>query len=532
MSEKSSDWKQQLEADMAKEMQLRRQRAELLGIFATDHWMTPFVAPHVFCAELIARYPRQFLVAHDDLLNALAQGGRLLTLNRGGSWSFEDTEGVLSAFGKTMNTALTEHIKTIEDEDMKKELRQCRRYLRTDVAAYAKGRGRARLDRHCGQALNFLGDEGRYDPDDKSPDRLLTCSVRQLDTDTHWLGAPNGVIDLKRGYFQSDIDKARQQFVVGTLPDEYNPAATSPYVDKLLSHLHPDVKLYLLQSINYALRGYPSRRFLILKGDPGGGKSTLCKALEAAFGMYAGTVSEDAFTRKRGNSAGLSPSIKSLVAPRRLAFITEANKASYDTEKLKTLSGDDNVRWRDMYQSERTDRVTATVFMVANDMPSLDATDTALLDRMVVLPYPAIPPEQRDAMMISVFGENSAAGRLARQALVAEIVRAGADMHRTPKPPQVVLDETQAATDDLLGEVGAYVIDRIETANSSFAVSSEQIWTAIVEEFDVDKHGRVRGMNRRQITRLVSHHIGQQTKQFRLNGKVVRGWKGIKWTSN
>ena len=308
------------------------------------------------------------------------------------------------------------------------------------------------------------------------------------------------------------------------LPDAYEPGATHWAVDRLFKHLDADTTAYLLASLAYALRGYPSRLFLVLLGGAGGGKTTLLNALTQSLGVYAGAVNEDAFTRKRGNSQGLSPSMRALIAPRRLAILEEANRVIANTERLKAISGDGTVRWRDLYKSEREDRVTATVLMAANEMPPLDAADSALRERMRVLPYPSIPKGKRDHSMRYIFANDGTA----RQALVAKIVAAAAALgDAPPQVPRVVKDYTDEAIAELIGDAGVWALENLAQAEGA-KLHTETLWDAVVEEFgDPNQYGVTGGTTRRKLVRLVSGHYGKTTK-VRSGGKVRSGWKGLK----
>jgi len=350
-----------------------------------------------------------------------------------------------------------------------------------------------------------------------------TVVRKELDNNTHWIGAPNGVVNLLTGEFVEDSQEARDKLVVGMLPDAYNPDATHWAVDKLLVHLDADTSAYLLKSLAYALRGYPSRTFMVLLGGAGGGKTTLLNAIMHSLGIYAGAVNEDAFTRKRNNSQGLSPSMRALIAPRRLAILEEANRVIADTERLKAISGDGTVRWRDLYKSEREDRVTATVLMAANELPQLDATDSALRARMRVLPYPPIHESSRDHSMRYIFANDTTA----RQALVAMIIAAGTTLDDTPpQPPQVVQDFTSEAVAELIGDAGVWVLENLVREEGS-KLHTQTLWEAVVEEFgEPNKYGVSGGTTRRKLVRLVSGHYGNTTK-VRSGGKVRRGWNGL-----
>ena len=353
-----------------------------------------------------------------------------------------------------------------------------------------------------------------------------------------WLGAPNGIVNLRSGVFIQDAAEAAQHFVVGHIPDDYRPELVKLALDcpcddcgacdarRLVAHLDPELQLYVLQALAFALRGNPQRTFLLLYGPKGGGKSSLGNAITQAFGLYVGAVNEDAFTRKRGNMAGLSPSVSALAAPRRIAILAEANSAVFNAERLKTIAGADTLRWRGLHQAERDSRVTATVLMYANDLPRLDAADAALMERMVVVPYESVRAELKRENMLTAFEGGTARAVLARQTLVALIVAAGVGLDGKPARPLQVEQAIEAARQALLGDLGMWLDEAVKEA-PGHNLSTQAAWQAWCNEngqaFDSKA---VNGYGRRQFTKAVSGILSVRTskKHCHKTAKLAHCW--------
>lgn len=465
---------------------------------------------------------------HDD--DNVVQGAYFA--HRGGTWLSAD-----DCFDAAVQTIASETVMVMQEarseESTDTDAGRARRSdWRTHTTAWRKACKTYGKDRH--EIAKGFGVELGAGMIDGIRDDIHIVHPRALTDSLHKLGAVNGVVDLLTGRHIADAEKAKREYVIGHLPDPYNPAARdepNELTDGLFAHLDKDVYLYLLESIAYALRGNPNRTFLLLLGAAGGGKSTLMNALAAALGDYAGTVHEDAFSRRRSGGTGLSPNIRALVAPRRLAFLPEANKAVYQTERLKSVAGADMVNWRGLNKEERSERVTATLLMAANELPMLDGSDAALMERMVVLPYPTLPRANRRGDFLTAFSSNTPLAIHARQKLVASLVAAGMCLDDKPEPPKSVVAYTKEARDNLLGDAGAWLAENIVAGSATDRLSSRRVWEALCDAFSKPHDSKiVADLSRRQCTKLISGTHAQRTKKLRdsVSGEVGRGWVGLK----
>ena len=256
------------------------------------------------------------------------------------------------------------------------------------------------------------------------PDGMAEADARDLDAQTRFLGAENGVIDLDTGALLNGSE-ARDQLITHTVRDAYDPAARHPAVDKLLGHLGSRERGWLLDSLGYALRGNPSRRALLIVGGGGGGKSTLLSALSACLGTgasgYAGVMGEGALSGQKNVSAGLNPEMSVFQLPKRLVVVGEENRLA-DIGRFKQITGGDEIAVRRPYEPDgQARRVSATMIQAINEdsLPSLKLEHEATYDRIRALPYPSIRAEERDHGLRDVLINDPRA----RQALVALLVK-------------------------------------------------------------------------------------------------------------
>ncbi|MDE0343089.1 MAG: hypothetical protein OXK82_07970, partial [Deltaproteobacteria bacterium] len=168
---------------------------------------------------------------------------------------------------------------------------------------------------------------------------VTECHVRDLNADTRYIGAVNGVVDLRGGNLLSP-EQGRRHLVTLQVPVAFDPDADDPYVDRLFVHLGDDAARWWWRVLGFHLMGAPSRRFYVAVGPPAGGKSTLANALCGTLGPYAARPADDALEARPGGSAGLSPELEAFTLPRRWAVIDEAPRMKIAAPLLKRLSGD------------------------------------------------------------------------------------------------------------------------------------------------------------------------------------------------
>ena len=117
---------------------------------------------------------------------------------------------------------------------------------------------------------------------------VTACARSDLDADTRSLGAATGIVDLPTGEVLPATE-GRATRVSVAAPHEDRPwpepsADARADVDRLFAHLEGHESDEWWASLAYARHGRPSRRFSLMRGGTGGGKTALFNARHAALG--------------------------------------------------------------------------------------------------------------------------------------------------------------------------------------------------------------------------------------------------------
>ena len=267
----------------------------------------------------------------------------------------------------------------------------------------------------------------RWQADGSMPSGLLTCKESDLDAPSHYLGAPNGVIDLTTGRLLPPSE-GRGKLISMSIRDPYDPHATDPAVRQLFSHLTSDELTWLLQGLGFALRRTPSRRIYLLQGESGGGKSTLLNHMSNSLGDYMNAI-PTGLLEEGLSGAGGNPELNAVARPA-IAFRCEPPER-IDVPFLKSVAGGDEVTFRLLYSNSSIRRkFTATLLLACNvgNEPNLPLSrDDGLVARVRVLRYPAIPEAQRDPHL-----DQRLNTQRARQSMIALLVNAALTLDRPP----------------------------------------------------------------------------------------------------
>ena len=350
-----------------------------------------------------------------------------------------------------------------------------------------------------------------------------------VNADLRVLGAPNGVIDLETGKLLSP-KSAMPRLISWTIRDPYEPDARHEDVDTLTEHLVTEDSEWLWQALGYSLRGIPSRRAYMLRGEARGGKSTMLDAIRCALGPPYGSVVPAGALGIVGKSGGApTPELLQFCGPR-IMIDNEIRHGQLDWGLMKMLTSGDAMLGRGLYHDYDTPReVTATMFFALNNNVRVDLglQDEALYDRIRVLRYPKPPREDKSLR------ERVKHVPAIRQAVFARLV---AYCVKTDAPPEDVPNVRQARADaraESIGDAGQWLLDHvIENQGPDFRLSASDLWTAAAKASgELPATEKVWGKTKGQIYKLFRDLYGlppARAMWLPEKGKTTRAWQGVR----
>lgn len=365
-------------------------------------------------------------------------------------------------------------------------------------------------------------DTVRLRPENESKwPRLSVCSATDLDADVRYLGTPSGVVDLDTAKLLPPDEGARK-LVTKTTRVPYVPAASHPDVWKLLEHLPGDMRLYWIDALAFALRGRPSARFYLAIGDPGGGKSTMFKALRYALGEYASEPADSTLAFGRIEAGSHTEGMEKLASPYRIAIFDEIDVGMVSAKRLKRVVGGGSLTFRRLHRATETRAATVTPIISCNTgrEPRFDAADPGIQRRLRELHYPTVPAESRDLGLIDRV-ESPQVGT----ALLALLVERAAQLRRPPNTPESVRIATRARIAEDVGDFGRFAYRLTPREGHRISVSGLwDAWRKVSEGDDKESGGIKRSMFVRRLRRMVPRLPSPQSVW--IGDQTLRGWDG------
>ena len=476
--------------------------------------------PQDMAQWLILEHGEKLLITHDEQLS----GSDLHILDSTGVWT--RGEDVLLQLLAKHGAELRERAVKLTADNYKSALA-----LMRDARPWFNPRSLATIREAAHSAYLVLRDaNARINAGgDDAPLFGVTMALKdKLNADPHFIGTASGVVNLDTGKLLPP-DQGRRHLVTHRAPVAWEPGARHPDVDRLFAHLPDAERQWWWQVLGYALRGAPSARIYEVVGPPNGGKSGLIAALTDTLGPYAGVASPGLLELRRGaveSETGLSPGTRAMVAPRRFAMFDEVKPHRLNNKLLKDWSGDGaGVTWRTLHQEPRTDRVTATMFLLCNkgQEARLGMQDPGMQRRLRTLSYPALPT------MIDDFNTKRVHDPAFQRALLWRLVdeASGCSTGSPPEAPPTVMATTAERIADDVGEIGNFA-KRIVHGSGTLTVA--EVWSAWCQHNDEQDEAGAEpgGIGRRRLSSALRDHVGglPAPKPYKVDGASSRGWRG------
>jgi putative DNA primase/helicase len=213
----------------------------------------------------------------------------------------------------------------------------------------------------------------------------LPVRVTDFDRDPMLLNVANGTIELDTG----KLRPARAtDLLLKQSPVAYEPAASAPRWQRHLREVfEEDAELidYVQRALGYSVCGDQrwNRLFLAVGGGRNGKRMTL-EVAARAIGDYGTTIHPELLLDTAQNADARTVALYGA----RLALASEtAHGRRFATERVKWLSGGDEIVARQLYKPEFRFRPTHHLWLMTNHKPDADADDEAFWQRLRVIPF-------------------------------------------------------------------------------------------------------------------------------------------------
>lgn len=276
-----------------------------------------------------------------------------------------------------------------------------------------------------------------------------------LDADPNILNTLNGTLHLDTGELRAH---RRADLLTRIAPVRYEPEARSEAWERVLEHALPeaDLREFFARAVGYSLGGPVTHdAVFFVHGPTNAAKSTLIGAIEATLGDYAASCEFSTFLRRDG-VGGTQPGLAKLPGVR-VAVCHEVEPGrAFNVGLLKAFSAGDTVTCHAKYEAPFTFRPEARLWLVANDRPEVNHTDSAVWRRLHVIPF-AVPVDAPDETLKGRLRDPAQHGA----AILAWAMRGRADWiarGRKLDPPAAVVAEGLAYRASQ-NPLGAFVAD-------------------------------------------------------------------------
>ena len=375
----------------------------------------------------------------------------------------------------------------------------------------------------------------RWDTLGITPKALTVCDERQLDSDLRYLGVDNGVVDLHTGDLLQGA-AARKTLVTRSTGVPYRRAATHPHVDKLIAHVEQDLQGYIMEALGYALHGRVNRRWYVIVGEPGGGKSSVLSAVAAALGNtdsggYCVVLSDGALIRSRYQAGNAHSSHLVGLTEGRVAIVAETpGSGNFDTETLKKITGGDDLRVRDVGEKALPPAPSrATPFVAVNDtvLDRLDLSDKAIVERTKILDWPRLDASQKDDAVMDQIRDMDVAS-----AMLNKLIKAAVKNRRPPGNIRSVEDAVADVRASSLGILGAWFEDNVQvTRNAGDWTPIDTILSAAADDLGGWREDRLDGRTHKEaivLLRQVVAGLPKRAERRRQGSAIKRGYVGVR----
>ena len=208
----------------------------------------------------------------------------------------------------------------------------------------------------------------------------------------HLLNCKNGTYNLETGVLQPFV---RDEYHTKQVMADYDPDATVPelftkFIEEIFQGDEELIR-YVQKILGYSLSGGTGEQeFYIFWGDGNNGKSQLIKCFSRLVDSYAHNMGADKIMlNKWQNNDTYIAQLKKI----RALFCSESSQSkTLDSDLIKTLTGGEPVTVAQKYEKPETFEISAKVFLITNNKPTIRDTTEGIWRRIRLIPFEYVVP--------------------------------------------------------------------------------------------------------------------------------------------
>jgi putative DNA primase/helicase len=214
----------------------------------------------------------------------------------------------------------------------------------------------------------------------------IETAIEDYDQNQLLAAVKNGTLDLSTGQFR---DSAREDYISMQFNVEYDPLAKAPRWETFLKEVFAgDEELisWTQRAVGYSLTGDTSEQVMfMLYGSGANGKSVFLEIISYLMGDYSANTPFSTFEASKRNES--TNDLAALKGKRLVTAIETNEDRRLDEARVKSVTGQDEITARFLFQEFFTYRPNFKIWMAVNHKPLIKGTDRGIWRRIRLVPF-------------------------------------------------------------------------------------------------------------------------------------------------
>lgn len=243
------------------------------------------------------------------------------------------------------------------------------------------------------QFVNKMGDRRMRDRILKDATGELRIEATEFDADPYLINCLNGTYNLKTCTFESakwDDFLTMQTNFRHTIDRQVRSERWEKFIEEVTQG-DEDKADFLQRALGYSILGLSNEEcmFILHGKTTRNGKSTLLNTIENMLGDYAKVAPVGMICRgsREKDAESASPTLAGLKGKRFVSMAESNEYGKLDEEKIKQLTGGEEISARALYQSAITYKPQFTLWLSCNDLPLVTDKSLFASERIKVIEF-------------------------------------------------------------------------------------------------------------------------------------------------